>query len=147
MCIRDRPRSPKSDADYEELGSTKHRLNEYCEAANGPILPSGTTPQRVLGGLLRLRRGFGDADLPLLEIEGLDRWADGDFRVRRGLAGELQSRLDAMGPPSMHVFRGSRRTSLLPSEERALHNALGAAVGLLEALGSKTKRLSALLEL
>lgn len=142
-----KPRTPKADADYEELGNARRRLNEYCEAVNSPIQPSAVTPQRALGAILRLQRGFGGTNPPLLEIKGIDEWADGVFRLRRNLAEELQSRLDTMGPPSLHAFRGSGRTSLLPSEERALRDSLAATLGMLQSRESKSDRLSGLLEL
>ena len=111
-----RPLLGSIDADSDELMRLRERLNAYSDALRVPVGESGVNPYRVLGELIRLRQESDGVLLPKLDLSGIQSWTGTDYRHRHGVVEELQGRVAAMGVPQDHVFWGSRRTSVFPTE-------------------------------
>ena len=142
-----RPMLGDIEADFDELTRLRDRLNAYCDAIRVPVGDSGVNPYRALGELIRLRKDGEGAPLPKLDITDLQSWSEADFRRRLGVVAELQVRVAAMGVPQEHVFWGSRRTTILPTDLDRLRDALAAAQGSLESMVDAVTSLAVAMEL
>jgi very-short-patch-repair endonuclease len=111
-----RPRLGAIEDDLRMLGEVRDRLNDYCEAVNAPIDPSGVTPHQAIGAWLGLR----GVAAPPIELPDPASWSSLDFRRRSDLVEQLQARLGKTGIPKDHPFWGSRRAVLLPTEAEPL---------------------------
>lgn len=114
-------------AAVDSLRQARDRLNEYCEAINVPIEPSGITPYRAYGDLINLQEKHPDLKFPRLVCEAMPSWTDADFALRLALTQELQFRLFEVGIPKDHPFWGTKRSMLLPTEQHRLHEVLAEA--------------------
>jgi len=137
-----RPKPSDGDGDLDALLATRQRLNEYCVALNTPVGDSGVTPYRALGELLRMMRFRPSRPIPSLALVGMDSWAAKVFRHNLALVEELQGQLQVTGHPPAHLFWGSRRLSLLPSEDADIQAALSAAGAGLSDARAAVKRVS-----
>ena len=127
-----RPLLGDIEVDFDELARLRDRLNTYCDAVNTPVGDSRVTPYRALGELIQLRKDGEGTSLPKLDPPAIQSWSAADFRRRHGVVAELQERVSAMGVPQDHVFWGSRRVTVLPSDLDRLRDALAAAQGSLK---------------
>ena len=122
-----RPLLGDIEADFDELARLRDRLNTYCDAVNTPVGDRGVSPYRAQGELIQLRNDGEGTPLPKLDLPAIQSWSGADFRRRQSVMAELQVRVAAMGVPREHVFWGSRRTAVLPTDLDRLREALAAA--------------------
>ena len=122
-----RPLLGDIEADFDELARLRDRLNTYCDAVNTPVGDSGVSPYRALEELIQLRTEGESTPRTKLELPGVQSWSGADFRRRQSVVAELQVRVADMGVPREHVFWGSRRTAVLPTELDRLSEALAEA--------------------
>ena len=122
-----RPLLGDIDADSDELARLRDRLNAYSDALRVPIGESGVNPYRALGELILLRQESDGVLLPNLDLRAVPSWTGADYRRRHGVVEELQGRVATMGVPQEHVFWGSRRTSIFPTDLDRLRQDLVAA--------------------
>ena len=142
-----RPLLGDIEADSDDLARLRDRLNTYCDAVNTPVGDSGVSPYRVQGELIQLRKGDEGTPLPKLDLPGIQSWSGADFRRRHGVVAELQVRVAAMGVPREHVFWGSRRTAVLPTDLDRLRDALAAAGESLKSMLEAVRSLADAMEL
>jgi hypothetical protein len=142
-----KPRLDAIDDDLKMLDAARARLNGYCEAVNTPIGVSGVTPYDAYGALLKLRARQPAAPCPPLEIPGMPAWTSYDLKRRAALAGELQSRVAAVGVPRAHPFWGCRRGVLLPAETERFRALILAAQFATTELRAAADRLASALHL
>ena len=141
-----RPRTEALSTTVKTLTQARDQLNAYCQAVNGEIEQSGTTPFQCYGHLLRLRsevQGAGPdlggaekkIEIPAVELPKALTWTKGDFAERLGRVQELQALVREIGIPRSHPFHGSRRLVFFPADqaeiERVIERALGAQARLL----------------
>ncbi len=94
-----------------QLERTRARLNRHAAMLHASIGATRTTPFRIFGalGLLGERgRELGEPD-----ISGAENWNEEAVRERRGIISELAKRIDQMGVPSSHPWRGVEREVIL----------------------------------
>lgn len=141
-----RPRNSEGAGDRERLGEARDRLNDYCEAVNAPIGVSGVTVSQALGMVVRLKQQCPPESLVRLEIPDMFSWDAARYRRNESKVEELEARLRPCGVPATHPFRGSARTTFLPTEEDRLRTLLTAAGDATSALQEAGDRLARILQ-
>lgn len=107
----------------QRLTDCRDNLNSHAEMMHTPHQPSGLTPFRLLGGLIRSRSNSKAAEYSLGAPE---TWSPFDLEKRRELIEELAQRIASDGPAHQHPWRGVDREALDPSETQSLRTALDA---------------------
>jgi very-short-patch-repair endonuclease len=94
-----------------KLDAERGILNEHAASLHEPRDPSSFTPFTIIGRLALLRdRGLqGDG----LRFQEAETWTREDFTERRRLVQELALRVEEIGPPSRHNWRGVCRETVL----------------------------------
>jgi very-short-patch-repair endonuclease len=94
-----------------KLDAQRGILNEHAASLHEPHVPSSLTPFSIIGQLALLsHRGLEADGLTFPEAE---TWTPEDFRERRRLVQELAQRIEEIGPPSQHNWRGVCRETVL----------------------------------
>ncbi len=143
-----------------ELGAPKHRdpgslharltaardqLNDHARRMHQPHAASGLTPFQVVGQLSRLRL---DGEKPNdIALPGAPTWSADDFAERHGVVGELAERIDVIGRPAEHAWRGVGLSSVLPTDAERLETRVTSLVDRLAAFRSAQAALASSLEL
>lgn len=116
--------APRGEATLiQRLTDSRDSLNGHAEMMHAAHEPSGLTPFRLLGNLVRSREDSAQADRPL---ESPETWSPHELERRRELVEEIAERIAAEGPPSEHPWRGVGREALDPIEMEALRKLLDA---------------------
>ncbi|MEN2988808.1 DUF3320 domain-containing protein [Tistrella sp. BH-R2-4] len=99
------PRIGDDAALIDRLTEARDTLNAHAERLHRPLPPTGLTPYRVIGELVRLRAsGIGAVDF---DLDGLaPDWTAADRETRMAMLRDLGDRLAALGPPGDHPWRG-----------------------------------------
>jgi very-short-patch-repair endonuclease len=114
--------TPRGEATLvQRLTDCRDELNRHAEMMHAVHEPSGLTPFRMLGNLIRTRESSGEPDRPLDDPES---WSPFDREKRRELVEEITERIAADGPPHLHPWRGVGREALDPSEMDVLRRSL-----------------------
>jgi very-short-patch-repair endonuclease/Mrp family chromosome partitioning ATPase len=114
--------APRGEATLvQRLTDTRDKLNLHAEMMHAPHEPSGLTPFRLLGKLVRSSGSAGEFDYSL---DAPETWSAFDVDTRRELVEELAERVRSDGPPHQHPWRGVERDALDPSEMQSLRNIL-----------------------
>lgn len=88
-------------------------LNAHAARMHREHEPSAVTPYQVIGHLTRLRReGRNPVDI---DLSGLEAWTPDDLAERRALLSELIQRIEDIGPPGQHPWRGIGLDMVLPT--------------------------------
>jgi very-short-patch-repair endonuclease len=116
--------APRGEATLiQRLTDSRDSLNGHAEMMHTAHDPSGLTPFRLLGNLVRSRESSAQADRPL---ESPETWSPHELERRRELVKEIAERIAAEGPPNEHPWRGVGREALDPIEMDALREQLDA---------------------
>lgn len=116
--------APRGEATLvQRLTDSRDKLNSHADMMHRPHEPSGLTPFRLLGNLIRMRDSSGKPDYSL---DAPETWTPLDFDMRRELVEELSERIVSDGPPHRHPWRGVGRDALDPSEMQSLRDVLDA---------------------
>ena len=107
----------------QRLTDCRDNLNSHAEMMHTPHEPSGLTPFRLLGGLIRSRSNSKASEYTL---DAPETWSPLDLERRRELIEEVAERITSEGPAHQHPWRGVDREALDPSETQSLRNALDA---------------------
>ncbi len=107
----------------QRLTDCRDRLNSHAEMMHAPHEPSGLTPFRLLGSLIRSRENSRASEYSL---DAPETWSPLDFENKRELIEEVAERIASDGPPHQHPWRGVDRDALDPGEMQSLRNALEA---------------------
>ena len=94
------------------MTAARDRLNEHAGRLHARLDPSGETPYRIMGHLVRLSQ----ADVPPADftLPDPENWSRQECRERRGLIHDLSERIEEIGIPSDHVWRGVGLEAVLP---------------------------------
>lgn len=96
------------------LEDARDVLNAHVELMHHKHQPSDLSPFDVIGHLVRLRQcGQRPNDV---ELDGSESWSPDELSKREGLAVELRQRIETIGQPSAHAWRGVELETILPSE-------------------------------
>ena len=106
-----RPRGEELEVVISQLEQSRARLNGHVAMLHAPIGAAGTTPFRIFGSLALL--GERGRDFVEPDFSGAENWDENALRERRGIIAELVKRIDQMGAPSSHPWRGAEREVIL----------------------------------
>lgn len=142
---------PKHDSlrwSLDQYKRARDELNEYCTAINTPLNPSGWTPHRVMGELLRVQRERGEGPFPRLTLDqdslaDIRSWDRNKLASKQQLVERLQSHIARMGSPSAHPFRHARIQSVLPSDVEHISQAAKDAMAAQQSVDRCAQDLSA----
>jgi very-short-patch-repair endonuclease len=116
--------APRGEATLvQRLTDCRDKLNSHADMMHALHEPSGLTPFRLLGHLIRVRESSGKSDCSLDTPEA---WTPLDFETRLELVQELAERVTSDGAPHQHPWRGVQRDALDPSEMQSLRGSLDA---------------------
>jgi len=109
-----------------ELGQSRDGLNLFARRLHTPLQPSGLTPHRILGRLVRATqdRALAFYALPGYALTGAQLWTADEVGHRRKLVTEIAERLVAMGPPPLHPWRGVGRGAVDPVGQQEIGRTL-----------------------
>ena len=107
----------------QRLTECRDNLNSHAEMMHAPHQPSGLTPFRLLGGLIRSDSNSRASEYAL---DAPETWSPFDLERRRELIEEIAERIASDGAPHQHPWRGVNREALDPSETRSFHTMLDA---------------------
>lgn len=106
-----KPRGYELEQLVPRLEQSRARLNSHVAILHGQLGSAGMTPFRVIGQLALL--GDRGRDLGDLEFDGANTWSSDALRERRAVVSELVSRVEQMGTPNSHPWRGAERQTIL----------------------------------
>lgn len=116
------------------LVEARDKLNAYAEAVNAPIGESGVRPYQAYGELLQLRDALEGVEGPSVDVPAMKEWSAETYEQHKFLVEQVESHLQAMGPPAAHPFWGSTKTSYLPAQQADIERAARQAATALEEL-------------
>lgn len=126
-----------------ELQDAQNRLNQHADLLHAQIEPSGLTPYRVLGELVRLTAcGVDTSTLTLGEAEV---WSHETFENKRSLVATACERIKRLGIPVRNPWRGIALRASLPSDRKRLEDSLAQADAQTRDLEQSLQHLSAML--
>lgn len=134
-----RPEMGDLDDLVARMTAARDRLNEHAGRLHARLDPSGETPFHIMGHLIRLSQaGVAPADFTLPEPES---WLRQEFRERRGLIDDLSRRIEEIGVPSNHPWRGVGLEAVLPVDIARLSDRIATLRSQLTALISSANQL------
>lgn len=105
--------APDAGMVTQKLDLSTDALNSFAERLHTPLLPSGLSPQQILGKLSRWHRaGEPGRDMPL---DGAVTWSAVDVDSRRDAVQDVAERAAALGPIPRHPWRGVGAEAFDPS--------------------------------
>lgn len=138
------PKHQDAGSLHVRLTAARDRLNDHAHSMNSQHAASGLTPYQVIGQLSRLRLdGEKPGDLTLVNPEF---WSADDFAERHDVVGELAERIDIIGRPSEHAWRGVELSSILPTDVERLEERLACLVERLGGVCAEQTALATVLE-
>ncbi|AVP99167.1 helicase [Ahniella affigens] len=112
------PRGTAASNLLQRLTEARDRLNGHVDRLHRPHPVAEFTPYEVLGELTRLRdQGHPPNDIDLPDAVS---WSKDAFTERSKLLAELCERVDALGPPKQHPWRGVALGVMLPNQTSRL---------------------------
>lgn len=109
-----RPKGHDGDAALSKLRVLQEKLNTHAAMLHKPHQPSGLTAYKIIGNLVRLKQEGIEARGISLEHPG--EWSDENKRDKESLLSDVAARIQEIGVPSHHVWRGVSRAQFLPNE-------------------------------
>jgi very-short-patch-repair endonuclease len=108
------PRGDFANSLNASLEEARDALNAHVSRMHNVHSPSGLTPYRVIGELVRLRK---DGRLPTdVRLEQPETWSLEKRKEREKLLGELSQRLAEIGCPVEHAWWGVGLDTILPMQ-------------------------------
>ncbi|MDR6790404.1 very-short-patch-repair endonuclease [Sphingomonas sp. BE138] len=117
------PRGQDSGTLATRLTEARDRLNGHAQRMHAARSSSGLTPFQAIGQLVRLRL---DGQQPNdIRLEGPASWSRDGFLDRREVLSELVERIEAIGTPVEHPWRGVGVSAILPNDVERLVSRVG----------------------
>ena len=139
------PRGEFPSALTAKLKDARDLLNSHASRMHVPHLPSTLTAYEVIGHLTRLRQ---EGQRPVdLSLEHAISWTPDDFVARRHLLYELVQRIEEIGVPAQHPWKGVGLDMVLPTAVERLIPKLDRLRTRIESLRREIAELCNLLEL
>src|SRR4030095_15024096 len=112
---------------------------------HAPLQPSGLTPYRIIGEVVRLRaKGVPPTSF---KLEAAKTWREEDFHERRTTLIDLVAHLEQIGRPCVHPWRGVCAATVLVTDRDRLMAMLGRTIQCVERIISAMDLLGSLLGL
>lgn len=128
-----------------QLESRRAMLNRHVAILHQQLLPSELTPFILMGRVAALAsRGRTPSEV---RLDGAETWTKGQREERRATLEEAVQRVERIGLPSQHPWRGVRREHILNIDLDPLENQVRALVGKLRSLIAGSVELAAALAL
>ena len=119
------------------LRSSRDELNRHVEYMHTPMQPSGLTPYRVIGEMVRLQRlGVAPADYTLPKALS---WTVADQRRKATNLKDLCVHLETIGVPAEYFWRGVGLESILPTDIQRFSGQIPPVVTAVESLRDAAK--------
>lgn len=138
--------SPKGSATSSlsrRLSAARDILNTHVDRIHRPHERAELSPYDVVGQLVRLRdEGVAPNDMALDEPV---TWSRGGFEERRALVNELGERVQSIGLPARHPWRGTALEAVLPNQLSRLLDRVETLRSDLQAVASKMRNVAVLL--
>jgi hypothetical protein len=112
------PKGEEPDSLLRRLTEVRDKLNEHADRMHRVHSSSCLTPYKVIGQLVRLRRGDRKASDVFLPQAAT--WSPEDFRSRCELLRELVERIAEIGTPRAHSWYGVGLEPILPMDRDRL---------------------------
>lgn len=128
------PRVQDSGTLNARLTEARDRLNQHADRLHASYGASALSAFQVIGQLSRLRL---DGQQPSdISLDGALSWSPDQFIKRREVLSELIERIEAIGLPAEHPWRGVEMPSVLPTDVERLVVRIAALSERLEQLRS-----------
>ncbi|MCH7888849.1 MAG: DUF3320 domain-containing protein [Proteobacteria bacterium] len=138
-----RPKIGNIDDLAPRLSALRDQLNEHATRLHMPLAPSDQTPYRIMGHLIRLgQNSGGPVEFVLPEPES---WTRQEFRERRGVIHDLSQRIEEIGTPADHPWRGVGIEAVLPADVARVTDKIANLEPRIAALIADVEQLSGLL--
>ena len=126
------------------LTEARDRLNGHADRMHARHEPSSLSPFQAIGQLARLRL---DGQEPNdIELDGAATWPRDGYLERRETLGELVERIEAIGVPAEHPWRGVGIAAILPTDVGRLVARVAVLLEQIEALRADAAALATDLE-
>ncbi|MGX7896041.1 DUF3320 domain-containing protein [Tsuneonella sp. HG222] len=138
------PRGQEPGTLNARLTEARDRLNGHAQRMHARHGTSALTPFDVIGQLVRLRL---DGQRPNdIKLDVPATWSKDGFLERRETLAELVERIEAIGTPAEHPWRGVGLSSILPTDVERLVARVSTLAERLASLRDDDSALAALLE-
>ena len=138
------PRHQNPGSLHARLTAARDRLNEHAHRMHAPHEASSLTPFQVVGQLSRLRLdGEKPNDIVLTRPE---TWSADYFAERHDVILDLAERIDVIGRPADHAWRGVGLSSILPTDVERLRDRIAAILVRLSSFGEAGASLASTME-
>jgi very-short-patch-repair endonuclease len=135
-----KPKGSEFEALVPNLTSKRVALNQHVAILHGLHVPTGLTPFHVFGELIKLGdHGGAAAQVDLVGAESWDRMGRSE---REHLLLELSERVEQIGTPMQHAWRGVQRETVLKIDLDLICNQIRKAVDKLLEVRQTAKSLS-----
>jgi very-short-patch-repair endonuclease len=116
------PKLSDMESKYNEYIQLRGELTGYCVNVNDPVPPSGLSPIKLYGRLMKLAKRIEKTglQLPTIKIPGIDQLNDIEYEVKALKVKELQKHIQKMGVPKKHPWYGSGLNMVLPAKKEAV---------------------------
>ena len=113
-----RPAVDELETTARKLEAARDRLNRHSDLMHRRIEPSGLTPYRIIGEFAR----FTSESLPLpdFQLANPHTWTLSQAEERAGLVRDIADRIDELGTPVAHTWRGVGAEPMLPTDTARL---------------------------
>ncbi len=138
------PRGALSNSLHSKLQEARDELNGHAQRMHDAHVPSGLTPYQVMGELVRLRDG-GQTPTSL-QLQEPVRWSSDERLERERLLKELIQRVQVIGLPTQHPWRGVGLETILPAQVDRIVTRIGDLKERLAQILSEQSELAAILE-
>lgn len=107
------PRGQFASSLADRVLEARDKLNAHADRMHVVHQPSGLTPYQVIGQLTRLRQqGQRPVDI---QLQNFESWSADGMDARRRLLDEVSQRIDEIGLPIHHPWRGVGLEVVLPT--------------------------------
>ena len=125
------PRGQDPGTLFERLEESRDRLNAHAQRMHADHNAAQLSPYEVIGQMIRLKQ---DGEKPNdIALDGALEWSPDDFVKRRDVLGELVERLETIGVPASHPWRGVGLDVMLPTDVERMIVRIGDLQGRLAA--------------
>lgn len=140
-----RPSGTEDGALIRQLRQNRDKLNEHVQRLHRRQQPCGLSPYQVIGHLVRLRQtNEGPAKATLVAPE---TWSRPERQERELQLKDLAGRIDDIGPPSQHPWRGAHIPAITPMDAERMVVRLRGLLGGYQQFSASCSQLCALLEI
>jgi len=138
------PKTDDTQRQASHLQRVRDALNRHAEIIHSRLEPSGITPYRLIGELIRLRsKGCPPVDFHIPEAK---TWNVDALEDRRAALNDFRGHLEKIGLPRNHCWRGVQAEAFLVLDRDRLMTQLPQTLQRMQRLAAATEELGRQLE-